>query len=251
MTALRAVFWDVDGTLADTEMEGHRPAFNQAFRDLGLPFHWNKELYSELLSIAGGIPRVAIYAKDQGISLTEHQLNRLRDVKREHYFSRVREGHVRWRTGVVRLVNELHNHDVQQWIVTSSGGPSVQALLHQAKGVLPDFDGVVTSDDVARGKPSSDGYCLALKRSGVDSSCGIAIEDSAIGLKAATAAGLPCVLTPSPWDRDLVDRCHLATAVLNHLGDQNNPSLLQQGPPCLDGMVTLNYMESLLSHSRP
>ena len=149
MTALRAVFWDVDGTLADTEMEGHRPAFNQAFRDLGLPFHWNKELYSELLSIAGGIPRVAIYAKDQGISLTEHQLNRLRDVKREHYFSRVREGHVRWRTGVVRLVNELHNHDVQQWIVTSSGGPSVQALLHQAKGVLPDFDGVVTSDDVA------------------------------------------------------------------------------------------------------
>jgi beta-phosphoglucomutase-like phosphatase (HAD superfamily) len=53
MTALRAVFWDVDGTLADTEMEGHRPAFNQAFRDLGLPFHWNKELYSELLSIAG------------------------------------------------------------------------------------------------------------------------------------------------------------------------------------------------------
>lgn len=251
MTALRAVFWDVDGTLADTEMEGHRPAFNQAFRDVGLPFHWHKELYAELLSIAGGIPRVASYAKDQGISLTEHQLNRLRDVKREHYLSRVREGYVQWRPGIVRVVNELHNHDVQQWIVTSSGGPSVQALLHQAKGILPSFDGVVTSDDVATGKPSPDGYRLALQRSGVDPSGGLAMEDSAVGLKAATTAGLSCVLTPSPWDRDLVDISHLASAVLNHLGDPNNLSLLQQGPPCLDGMVTLNYMNSLLLHSRP
>ena len=251
MSGLRAVFWDVDGTLADTEMEGHRPAFNQAFRDLGLPFHWNKELYAELLSIAGGIPRVSIYAKDQGISLTELQLNRLRDVKREHYLSRVREGYVQWRPGIVRVVNELHNHDVQQWIVTSSGGPSVQALLHQAKGILPIFDGVVTSDDVATGKPSPDGYRLALQRSGVDPSGGLAMEDSAVGLKAATTAGLSCVLTPSPWDRDLVGTSHLASAVLNHLGDPNNPSLLQQGPPCLDGMVTLNYMNSLLLHSRP
>ena len=251
MTALRAVFWDVDGTLADTEMEGHRPAFNQAFRDLGLPFHWNEELYSELLSIAGGIPRVVSYAKDQGISLTELQLNRLRDVKREHYFSRVREGHVPWRPGVVRVVNELHHHDVQQWIVTSSGAPSVQALLDQAKGTLPMFDGVVTSDDVATGEPSPDGYRLELKRSVCAPSCGLAMEDSAVGLKAATAAGLPCLLTPSPWDRELGDASHLATAVLNHLGDQNNPSRLQAGPPCLDGMVTLNYMQSLMAHSCP
>ena len=249
MTALRAVFWDVDGTLADTEMEGHRPAFNQAFRDLGLPFHWNKELYAELLSIAGGIPRVAIYAKDQGINLTQDQLKRLRDVKREHYLSRVCEGHVQWRPGVLRLVNELHNGQIKQWIVTSSGGPSVQALLNQAQGVMPAFDGVVSSDDVATGKPNPDGYRLALKQSGLPSDCVVALEDSAAGLKAATAAGLSCVLTPSPWDRDLVGAIHLAAAVFDHLGDEHNPSLLQQGPPCLEGMLTLNYVKSLLLHS--
>ena len=249
MTALRAVFWDVDGTLADTEMEGHRPAFNHAFRELGLPIHWNETLYADLLAIAGGIPRVTIYAAEQGINLTEVQLKRLRDVKREHYFSRIRDGHVRWRPGVVRVVNELHDHNVQQWIVTSSGSPSVQALLDHAEGVLPVFDGVVTSDDVTTGKPSPDGYRLALKRSGIDPSCGLAIEDSAVGLQAATVAGLPCLLTPSPWDKDLVEISHLATAVLNHLGDHDKPSRLQHGPPCLDGMVTLNYMQSLLTHS--
>ena len=250
MTALRAVFWDVDGTLADTEMEGHRPAFNQAFRDLGLPFHWNKDLYAELLAIAGGIPRVVNYAGDQGIILTERQLNRLRDVKREHYLARVLDGHVPWRPGVVRVVNELHAHNIQQWIVTSSGGASVQALLNQAKGILPDFDGVVTSDDVAAGKPNPDGYRLALKRSGAAPSCGLAMEDSAVGLKAATTAGLACVLTPSPWDQELAETDHLATAVLNHLGERGNPSQVEQGPPCLDSMVTVNYMESLLAQSQ-
>jgi HAD superfamily hydrolase (TIGR01509 family) len=170
-------------------------------------------------------------------------------VKREHYFSRIRDGHVRWRPGVVRIVNELHNHKVQRWIVTSSGRSSVQALLDHAKGVLPEFDGVVTSDDVATGKPSPDGYRLALKRSGISPSCGLAMEDSAVGLKAARAADLSCLLTPSPWDKDLVETCHLAAAVLNHLGDQDKPSRLQHGPPCLDGMVTMNYMQSLLAHS--
>ena len=102
---------------------------------------------------------------------------------------------------------------------------------------------------MATGKPYPDGYRLALKQSGLASDCVVALEDSAAGLKAASAAGLSCVLTPSPWDQDLVGAIHLAAAVFDHLGDEHNPSLLQQGPPCLEGMLTLNYMKSLLLHS--
>ena len=107
MTTLRAVFWDVDGTLADTEMDGHRPAFNRAFADLGLAWHWDPELYSRLLAIPGGSRRVEAYAKEMRTVLTAEQLDRLRVQKRLHYLERIRQGCVGWRPGVKRLLFEL------------------------------------------------------------------------------------------------------------------------------------------------
>ena len=92
MTSLRAVFWDVDGTLADTEMDGHRPAFNAAFEELGLPISWEPELYSELLSIPGGLRRVQEYLSRCDLPV-EEQLLALRDIKRRHYLERVQQGH--------------------------------------------------------------------------------------------------------------------------------------------------------------
>ena len=84
MTTLHGVFWDVDGTLADTEMDGHRPAFNLAFSDLGLPFHWDRDLYSRLLAIPGGLRRVAAHAEDRGIILRADQFEKLRAVSYTH-----------------------------------------------------------------------------------------------------------------------------------------------------------------------
>ena len=94
MAELRGVFWDVDGTLADTEMEGHRPAFNRAFADLGLEIGWGPELYAELLSIPGGMRRVQWYAGTRGMSLSEAQLHAIRDRKRVHYTALARSGAV-------------------------------------------------------------------------------------------------------------------------------------------------------------
>ncbi|MCB4421839.1 HAD-IA family hydrolase [Synechococcus sp. HB1133] len=248
LNRLSAVFWDVDGTLADTEMDGHRPAFNTAFEELNLPFHWDEVLYNTLLAIPGGLRRVKIHAEDRGVMLSQDQLEQVRDRKRLHYLERVRQGNVKLRPGVRRLLEELNLAGVQQWIVTSSGSASVMALLEQIQNDIPHFDGVVTSDDVSAGKPAPDGYLLALRRSGADGAASLAVEDSAAGLSAATAAGLRCLLTPSPWDASaLRDASKNAAAVLDHLGESGVPATVRSGPTCQDGTVTLKYLETLLS----
>ena len=245
---LSAVFWDVDGTLADTEMDGHRPAFNMAFKELDLPFVWDEALYNRLLAIPGGLRRVKLHAETCGVHLSQNQLDQVRDRKRVHYLERVRQGHVHLRPGVKRLLQELSRAGVQQWIVTSSGSASVMALLEQIQKQIPSFDGVVTSDDVASGKPAPDGYRLALERSGANSAASLAVEDSAAGLSAARAAGLRCLLTPSPWDADaLRESGGEAAAVLNHLGDPGQPATVLSGASCQEGAVTLKYLEFLLS----
>ena len=249
MAELRAVFWDVDGTLADTEMDGHRPSFNAAFEDLGLPIYWDPDLYCRLLSIPGGLPRVKQYCLDIGQRISDDQLLELRDLKRNHYLNRVRQGHVGWRPGVARLLRDLSEAGLQQWIVTSSGGASVAALLEAAPAGLPRFDGVVCSDDVKDGKPSPAVYQLALHRCGLSCVDVLAIEDSAAGFQAAMAAELSCLVTPSPWDEELIPLLPLAAAVFEHLGDQDQPAPQLHGPACTEGLVTLKYLQELI-HSQ-
>ena len=246
MPQLRAVFWDVDGTLADTEMDGHRPAFNAAFEELGLPIHWDPTLYSDLLSIPGGLRRVRAHAEELGLSITESQLFELRDRKRFHYLQRVRGGHVGWRPGVLRLLRELAENGIEQWIVTSSGQASVSALLEAGRGAIPAFNGIVSSDDIREGKPAPDGYLKALELSDCKPEEVLAMEDSAAGLEAACASRIKCVLTPSPWDRDLKALLTKAVAAFEHLGEPTQPAALLSGPPCPGGQVTLEYLKALL-----
>jgi HAD superfamily hydrolase (TIGR01509 family) len=251
MTELCGVFWDVDGTLAETELDGHRPAYNAAFAELGLPFQWDRSLYQRLLAVAGGMRRVKVHAESLGIVLDDDQLRRVRDRKRVHYIRRVLAGEVPWRPGVLRLLHQIDRAGISQWIVTSSGRASVDALLQAGADHLPSFEGVISADDVSEGKPAPDGYQLALSRSGLHASTVLAIEDSAAGLKAATTAGLRCLLTPSPWDGELAALKQTAAAVVDHLGDPGHPVTCLLGPPCSETQVTLEYLRSLLSpHTR-
>ena len=250
MAQLQAVFWDVDGTLADTEMDGHRPAFNRAFQELGLDWHWDRDLYQRLLSIPGGRQRVALYAREQGRELSDASLDHLRDCKQQHYFERIGSGAVRLRPGVARLLDELQHADVGQWIVTSSGQASVDALLQGLFGEQGHpFAGVVSSNDVNRHKPHPDPYHCALARSGASADACVALEDSAAGLVAATDASLICLLTPSAWDRDLPSQLQRASAVIDHLGEVDRPLSQRSGPPCAEGMITLEYLQMLLASS--
>lgn len=246
MSRLQAAFWDVDGTLADTEMAGHRVAYNRAFAELGLDWIWDPDLYAELLTIPGGTNRMRRFAQSQPGAFPEDRLQGLREAKQRHYLALIRSGAVQWRPGVLRLLKELQQAGVQQWIVTSSGLASVQALLEGLHGfsTLP-FRGWVTADDVRSAKPDPEPYRLALQRSGVDPDASIVLEDSAPGLRSARAAGLRCLLTPSPWDRELPMEIHHAAAVVDHFGAETS-CRIESGPPCEGGRVTLKYLETLL-----
>ena len=246
MASLKAVFWDVDGTLADTEMDGHRPAFNAAFSELELPFIWDEELYAELLVIPGGLRRVQHYAKEQGRELSSGQLDQIRDRKRVHYRQRALDGGIRIRPGVRRLLIELGQQGVDQWIVTSSGRASVEALFSGQPGLQALFHGVVTADDVSHGKPAPDLYREAQRRSGHRGDSILAIEDSEAGLLSARAAGLLCLLTPSPWESRLNQMFDQAAAVFDHLGEAGQPMHQFAGPSCVGAQVTVEYLSSLL-----
>ena len=247
MTDLKAVFWDVDGTLADTEMEGHRPAFNTAFAELGLNWCWDQTLYQRLLATPGGGQRMLQYALERGEPLDSERLANLKRAKQHHYLERIRSGAVTLRPGVARLLAELQQAGIAQWIVTSSGQASVEALLTGVfRGTDHPFQGVVSSDDVNRHKPHPDPYWCALRRSGIPPEAGLAIEDSAAGLVAATDATLACLVTPSPWERELPPVLHRACAVIDHLGEPTLPLTPKAGPPCAEGLVTLEYLQSLL-----
>ncbi|MFM7312278.1 MAG: HAD-IA family hydrolase, partial [Cyanobium sp.] len=194
---IRALLWDVDGTLAETELNGHRQAFNRSFAEERLPWHWTVDTYLQLLRISGGRERMRCHAEHLGASLTDAQIERLQQRKQWHYEALVREGAVALRIGVTRLIQEAAAAGLQQAIVTTSGRNSVQALADRHADALQAFDFWICGEDVGRKKPDPEGYRLATQRLGLRPAEILVIEDSRNGLEAAAAAGLNCLVTLS------------------------------------------------------
>ena len=132
MNKLLAVFWDVDGTIADTELCGHRVAFNLAFKDFNLDWYWNKKDYLELLKISGGLNRVVYFRDIRHSSLSHEDCRRIQKRKGFHYKELVESGKIKIRTGVLRLIEELASFNVEQFIVTTSGRKSLDPFLNNS-----------------------------------------------------------------------------------------------------------------------
>ena len=204
---LKALIFDVDGTMADTE-QAHREAFNWAFEQEGLDWQWDQTLYTELLEISGGKERLLHYWQQQfpdrleidgqGLSDT---IDRLHAYKTAAYEQAVRDGAVSLRPGVMDLIEDAQRNSVNLAIATTTSPVNIAALLRSAMG--PDWQSAfaVVEDGVSapRKKPVPDVYLQTLKRLGVGATDCVAIEDSANGLKAARAAGLKTVITPNSF----------------------------------------------------
>jgi HAD superfamily hydrolase (TIGR01509 family) len=245
-----ALLWDVDGTLADTELEGHRPAFNAAFRDAGLPWHWDPPTYRRLLSVTGGRERLAAFLEaETGLPSSPELLDTLVSHKQAHYTRFVAEGRVSLRPGVARLIEEARRAGLIQGIVTTSGRAAVEALLEGVLGELGEaFRFRICGEDVSRKKPDPEAYRLARQRLALPAAAVLAIEDSPQGLAAATAAGVPCLVTlREPVSGPLPGGFSAARAVLDGLGEAASPPRVLLGPPCADGPVTLTYLRTLLA----
>ena len=224
---IEALIFDVDGTLADTE-EAHRQAFNDAFDAHGLGFCWSRELYRELLQVTGGKERLAAFFAGTALTASERErlfglIPRLHATKTSFYVARVALGRVPVRSGVRRLMAEAHAAGVKLAIASTTAQENVAALLEGALGgeALARFSVIATGDAVPRKKPAPDIYLLALSRLGVAARCAVALEDSAIGVAAAKAAGLLTVATPSDWTRD--QDFAAADLVLPCLADPDSP----------------------------
>ncbi len=223
MTHLKAIIFDVDGTLANTE-ETHRQAFNIAFREYDLNFEWSKQEYANLLAISGGKERIYAYLKDKniqpdnGVNLREFTLD-IHRRKSEIYREKLIDGHIGLRPGIARLLDEATKNGVRLAIATSTSTSNVETLMRNALGadVMRWFDSVVTSDVVTDKKPSPVVYQFALAELGLKPEDCIAIEDTHNGNMAALEAGLKTIITTHVFTRE--DNFEGASLILDQLGE--------------------------------
>jgi beta-phosphoglucomutase-like phosphatase (HAD superfamily) len=203
--SLKALIFDVDGTLADTE-EAHRCAFNEAFEHHATGWHWSKAKYSELLRTTGGKERLGAYVESLALPPDEQralreQIAAIHSTKTDAYTRMVRSGGVPLRQGIKPLIDEARGAGVVLAIATTTTLANIEALLNTnlGPGALALFSVIGAGDQVSRKKPAPDIYEWVLRQLALPASHCVAIEDSVNGLTAAKGAGLFTVVTPSYW----------------------------------------------------
>ena len=245
MTYLEGVYWDLDGTIANTELEAHLPAFNNAFNDLGVDWNWDTNTYIKLLKINGGKNRIAFYAKSTNENFSEDLILKIHETKQFHYLEIIKKNCVSLKTGVFRLINELHRKNVRQFIVTSSSRSQVNLLVENLFNCFNPFEFIISSDDVELKKPNPLPYLEAVKFSGIKKNNSIVFEDSNPGLKSSLAANLPTIFVPSNIPIVLEENIKL-DCILDSLGDENNMSNVIKGPKLRKPYVDYSFLNDYL-----
>jgi HAD superfamily hydrolase (TIGR01509 family) len=200
---MQAVIFDVDGTLVDSEKDGHRVASNLAFEEFGLPYRWDVGPYGNLLETTGGQQRLHRYLEGEGMGQSERDelVPRLHARKTELFRELVAAGRVAPRPGVEALLDDIERAGVRLAVATTGSRAWVEPLLQRLFG-LDRFFPVITGDEAPVRKPDPSAYLQALDGLGLAPSDVVVVEDSANGLVAARAAGLACVVVVNDYTAD-------------------------------------------------
>jgi len=235
MYGFKALIFDLDGTVAETERDGHRPAFNAAFAEAGLDWHWDPELYGELLAVTGGKERIRYFMQRAGIELepdvdVDSFVGGLHRAKTAHYLELLRQGAVPLRPGVLRLWREARTAGVRLAIATTTTPENVIELLEQAgePGLSGWFEVIAAGDMVPNKKPAPDIFIYALERLGLKPEDVVAVEDSDNGARSALTAGIRAlVITVN--DYTLGQDFGAAALVIDQLGEPGSPPQVLAG----------------------
>jgi beta-phosphoglucomutase-like phosphatase (HAD superfamily) len=248
---IKAIIFDADGTLADTE-NIHRQAFNATFREFNLDWEWSKKDYISLLAISGGKERIRAYLESdpaicESIDSPYVFAQRIHQRKTEIYKDLLNSDHITLRSGIERLFNEAISKGIKLAIATSSSLPNIETLLVNTLGQesITRFDAIVTCDVVNDKKPSPIAYQFALARLGLMPEYCIAIEDTTNGNLSALAAGLKTIITTHEFtvDSDFTG----ASLVLDQFGEPGNSFSVISGNAFGKQYVDIELLDAILS----
>jgi len=223
---MKALIFDCDGVLVDTERDGHRVAFNKAFAQRGFHIEWDVELYGKLLEIAGGKERMRYYFDNNGwpadAADKDALIKELHKLKTDLFMQIIESGELPLRPGVARLVDEAIAANVTLAICSTSNERAVNLVAAKLLGPerKPHFSEILAGDVVSRKKPDPEIYNLASQRLGAEPSECVVVEDSRNGLLAAKAAKMRCVVTTNGYTEN--EDFGEADLVVSELGDPPN-----------------------------
>lgn len=247
---ITALIFDVDGTLSETERDGHRVAFNLAFADAGLKWVWDVSLYGELLAITGGKERIRHFIDTHQPAYPAQAdeaafIAGLHKAKTAHYLRLLAEGGIPLRPGVRRLLGEARTRGVRLAIATTTTPENVTGLLEATLGAdsIGWFEVIAAGDIVPKKKPAGDIYTWVLQQMNLKPEECLAFEDSANGVRSATAAGIPVLVTDNDYTTH--DDFSGALAVLSDLGDPGQPLTVRRGLKPASGFVDCSYLQEL------
>lgn len=231
MNQLRGLIFDVDGTLANTERDGHRAAFNSAFAEAGLDWNWSVDFYGQLLKIAGGKERVKYYLRQYQPEFKPQKniddfVAYIHQLKTNHYLKLLRSGTIKLRPGVERLIAEARQENIRLAIATTTAFPNVVALLEKYLD-LDWFEVIAAGDIVAAKKPAPDIYNYVLDKMKLPAKNFLVLEDSDNGLISARKAGLKTIVTVNNYTTN--QDFSRAILVVSDLGEPEQPCKVIQG----------------------
>ena len=219
----KALIFDCDGVLVDTERDGHRVAFNRAFAARGFDFEWSVDEYGELLKVAGGEERMRHYFDRTGwpaeVSDQDDFIKEMHRLNTDLFMKIIAAGELPLRPGVARLVDEVIGAGWVLAVCSTSNERAVNLVVETMLGPQrkAHFSAILAGDVVSKKKPDPEIYNLAMEQLALRPGECVVIEDSQNGLLEAKAAGAYCVVTTNGYT--LNEDFARADVVVPELGD--------------------------------